>query len=283
MAGKSSSVKEKSLNGIKYWESGNKSDPALLFVHGFTGSHEGFQYIIPEIKGYRIIAPDLPGFGVSLLGDIEWTIDGIAKKVVEFVKKLEIKGEKPVIVSHSMGTLVAASMLASEPKLFNKKTVFVSPVPEKIEFFDSRMPGAVLGQFQYWLGAVWPAVGEKIVKNESISKATTRFIATTKDKEFMKVIDGHHLNNLNYISSMAFYKEIFKDINSRGVSDHADSLKGCKNLIINGALDNISPIKRVVRLADAIDADLELIPDVGHLLHYETPEKVAGAIADFLK
>ena len=79
------------LNDVSYWTYHDTSKPTCIFIHGFTGSHEGFQYIIPDLERFHIIVPDLPGFGESKLGLEEFTIDELARKVNEFVRAMKLK------------------------------------------------------------------------------------------------------------------------------------------------------------------------------------------------
>lgn len=270
-----------SLNDVRYWTYHDNKKPVCVFIHGFTGSHEGFQYIIPGLERFHIIVPDLPGFGESKLGIDEFTVDSLAKKVNEFVAGLKL-AEPPYLVSHSMGGLVAASMLAQNPELFNKKTVFVSPVATKVNYFDSRKVGELLGRLQYFLGKSVPAAGPKLVKSRLISRIATAIILTSSESDLKKVINGHHFKNLNYISSIDFYYQLHKDINKKGALDYAPQLKKFDALIITGNKDNVTPLATQRKLASALNARLQIIPDVGHLLHYERPTEVAVAIDGFL-
>jgi pimeloyl-ACP methyl ester carboxylesterase len=270
-----------SLNDVRYWTYHDDDKPVCIFIHGFTGSHEGFQYIIPGLERFHIIVPDLPGFGESHLGIDEFTIDSLAQRVNQFVKELSLT--KPAyLVSHSMGGLVAASMLSQNPELFDEKTVFVSPVATKVNYLDSRKIGELLGRLQFFLGKTVPAAGPKLVKSRLLSRIATAIILTTEETELKKVINGHHFKNLNYISSIDFYYQLHKDINKRGVIDYADALNTFDVLIVTGDKDNVTPLPTERLLAKTVDAKLHLIEGVGHLLHYERPTEVAAAIDDFL-
>ena len=51
---------------IFYREAGSKDAPVLLLLHGFPSSSHMFRDLIPALAdAYRVIAPDLPGFGFS--------------------------------------------------------------------------------------------------------------------------------------------------------------------------------------------------------------------------
>lgn len=270
------------LNHVRYWTYHDSNKPTCIFIHGFTGSHEGFQYIIPHLQEFHIIVPDLPGFGESPLILKKYTIDELAKVTNEFVANLKLKSP-PYLVSHSMGGLVAASMLAQSPELYNEKTVFISPVATKVNYLDPRKLGELLGRLQYFLGKTIPGAGPRMVKSRLLSRMATKLILTTDDKALEKEIHGHHFKNLDYISSINFYHKLHKDINKKGAIDYAPELtKKFTPLIIAGDTDNVTPLNGEKRLANALNADLKIVKGVGHLMHYERPKEAAAAIAEFL-
>ncbi len=271
------------LNEVAYWTYHDKSKPTCVFIHGFTGSHEGFQYIIPELDRFHIIVPDLPGFGESKLGLETFTIDELATSVNAFVKALNLK-TPPYLISHSMGGLVAASMLAQNPELFDEKTVFVSPVATKVNYLDARKIGEFLGRLQFYLGKTVPGAGPRLVKSRLISRISTAIILTANQPKLKKQIREHHFKNLNYISSIDFYYQLHVNINKKGAVDYADKLNSKFNaLIIAGDKDNVTPLATEKTLHAALnESKLHIVRGVGHLLHYERPTEVAAAIDVFL-
>ncbi len=49
-----------------YREAGDSSRPTVLLLHGFPSASHMFRDLIPELAGtYHVIAPDLPGFGMT--------------------------------------------------------------------------------------------------------------------------------------------------------------------------------------------------------------------------
>ncbi len=271
------------ISGVRYWTYGDKTKPALLLIHGFTGSHEGFQYIIPKLeKDFYIIAPDLPGFGESSLPPKPWTVNELARHTNNFVASLDVP-QKPYLISHSLGGLVAASMLTQSPDLFHQKTIFISPVATRIAWLDSRKLGAVFGALHYNVGKRTGKTGEKLVKSEAISRGVTTLLMTTKHPELKEQIQQHHLKNLDYISSIDYYHLLHKDIVRRGVIDYKDSLRRFDILLIAGGKDNVTPLKGEQLLARELPAQLEVITNVGHLAHYEAPDGISKALRDFLE
>lgn len=67
---------------IFYREAGDPNAPAILLLHGFPSSSHMFRDLIPELSAkYRVVAPDLPGFGQSSMPsreEFDYTFDNIA-------------------------------------------------------------------------------------------------------------------------------------------------------------------------------------------------------------
>ena len=275
--------KKHTSNDVQYWTYGDSSKPTCVLIHGFTGSHEGFEYIIPHLNDFYFIVPDLPGFGESKLTLSKFTIDELAKATNEFVKNLKL-ATPPYLIAHSMGGLVAASMLAQKPELFNKKAILISPVATKVHYLDSRKVGELLGRLQFYVGKRVPKAGPRLVKSRLLSRVATRLIVTADEPTLRKKIYDHHFKNLDYISSIDYYHQLHVDINKKGSIDYADELnKKFTILVITGDKDNVTPLAGERKLAHALDAKLHVIKGVGHLLHYEKPERVADAILSYLQ
>lgn len=79
----------------------------LLFVHGFPLDHTMWRHQIEEFsRGYRVLAPDLRGFGQSTLGDGEVTMRRYADDLATLLDRLEVK-EPIVFCGLSMGGYIA--------------------------------------------------------------------------------------------------------------------------------------------------------------------------------
>lgn len=264
---------------VRYYTYHDDKQPTVVLIHGITGNHKGFQYILPELADARCIVPDLPGFGDSDLppkGD--WSVDGLARLANEFVRKLDL-ATPPVILGHSMGGLVVSSMVAQDPALFERRAILISPVPTPVRRFDSRYGGAKLGGIQYCVGQVAP----KLVKSHTISRATTKLMLKTSNTDRRKAIYDHHIDNLNYFSDSAFYYALHIDINARGAIDYAVALREKDVLLLAGDDDIVTPLAEMDKFAAAITPqDYVVISNVGHLIHYEKAPEASQAIRNFL-
>ncbi|HTD39416.1 MAG TPA: alpha/beta hydrolase [Mucilaginibacter sp.] len=83
-----------SLN-IFYRQAGTPNAPVILMIHGFPTSSFMFRNLIPILaEKYRVIAPDLPGFGFSDMPDsseFNYTFDNLAQIIQLFIEALSIK------------------------------------------------------------------------------------------------------------------------------------------------------------------------------------------------
>ena len=82
------------VDGLKvfYRSAGDPSAPAVLLLHGFPSASHMFRDLIPELAGhYHVVAPDLPGFGMTEQRGRDvfaYTFDNIAKVAGRFTEVL---------------------------------------------------------------------------------------------------------------------------------------------------------------------------------------------------
>jgi pimeloyl-ACP methyl ester carboxylesterase len=71
-------------------EAGPRDAPALLLLHGFPSAGHMFRDLIPQLSDrFRVIAPDLPGFGQSDMpdrGEFTYTFDNVARVIDRFTE-----------------------------------------------------------------------------------------------------------------------------------------------------------------------------------------------------
>ncbi|MGA2729291.1 MAG: alpha/beta fold hydrolase [Terracidiphilus sp.] len=77
---------------IFYREAGHKDDPVVLLLHGFPTSSHQYRGLIDRLSyKYRVLAPDLPGFGFSdspAAKDFGYTFDHLAEIIESFTDVL---------------------------------------------------------------------------------------------------------------------------------------------------------------------------------------------------
>lgn len=79
---------------VFYREAGAPNMPVFLLLHGFPSSSFQFRELIPLLAGrYRVIAPDLPGFGFSEVPEsrhYKYSFDALAQTILAFTDALRL-------------------------------------------------------------------------------------------------------------------------------------------------------------------------------------------------
>jgi pimeloyl-ACP methyl ester carboxylesterase len=80
---------------VFYREAGPADGPVLLLLHGFPTSSHMYRELIPRLASrYRVIAPDLPGFGFSVVREerrYKYSFQELAHTMGAFVDALGLK------------------------------------------------------------------------------------------------------------------------------------------------------------------------------------------------
>src|SRR5262245_5896528 len=80
--------------GVFYREAGPKDAPAILLLHGFPTASHMFRDLIPQLADrFRLIAPDLPGFGQSDMptrNAFTYTFENIANVIDRFTEVIDL-------------------------------------------------------------------------------------------------------------------------------------------------------------------------------------------------
>ena len=80
---------------VFYREAGAKDAPILLLLHGFPSSSHMFRDLMPVLADtYRVIAPDLPGFGFSDAPDrgvFDYTFENLTNVIDRFTETLGLE------------------------------------------------------------------------------------------------------------------------------------------------------------------------------------------------
>lgn len=85
----------------------NQGKPTIVLLHGFAAEKDNWTRMVRHLKGYHIIAPDLPGHGESTFdGNAFYGFDRQSLRLAEFINALGFT--KFHIAGNSMGGAIAA-------------------------------------------------------------------------------------------------------------------------------------------------------------------------------
>ena len=91
------SIRRVQADGVTvfYREAGAADAPVVLLLHGYPASSFQYRELIPRLADrYRVIAPDLPGFGFTEVPEVrgyKYSFDALAKTIEAFTEALNLK------------------------------------------------------------------------------------------------------------------------------------------------------------------------------------------------
>jgi pimeloyl-ACP methyl ester carboxylesterase len=105
------------VNGIQwhYVDEGARDGKVILFLHGLPEGWYSWRYVLPLVDHqYRLIAPDMKGYGRSDLQDDNYNWHQVAFQTLELMDSLGIK--QFYVVSHDWGTIIGSVLVNDHPE-----------------------------------------------------------------------------------------------------------------------------------------------------------------------
>ncbi len=103
---------------VFYREAGSPDAPVVVLLHGFPTSSFQFRELMPRLADrYRVIAPDLPGFGfteVPAKRGYKYSFDALAQTIVAFTDALRLKRYALYVFDYGAPTGFRLAMMRPE-------------------------------------------------------------------------------------------------------------------------------------------------------------------------
>ena len=259
---------------IHYQDAGDENAPAIILIHGFISSNLVWSDVFLPLAeaGFRVIAPDLPGYGYSdKPNDGRYTINAQAHAVLRLMDRLGI--EKATIVGASYGGAVAATIALDYPERVTQLvlvgTVSNDEPKKKLLLRFSRMP--IIGDIvtPLFLGSRWV-----------LRKRTEQVY-----RRIGHPLDEHKLEARHHLLATANVQRAMirtaRRWSANRISREASLIRP-PTLLVWGDTDTHIPISEAYQLRDAIpNAKLIIFRNCGHLPPTEYPEKFVEVVAAF--
>jgi pimeloyl-ACP methyl ester carboxylesterase len=251
----------------------------IVMVHGYRGNHRGLEAIVGGLGDYRVIVPDLPGFSESAELTSVHSLDNYANWLSKFLVELELSG-KSTLVGHSFGTLVVGRYAMANQC---RSVVLINPVSAPALSGPRALLTRVTSLFYHVSSSLPERIGTWLLRSPIAVMVMSSVMAKAKDRKLRAWIHEQHLSNFSDFSSVRVATEGYDASISSDLSLMAPSIRS-RVLVIAAELDDITAIdkqREVVKLYP--DASIAEIKGVGHLVHYEAPDKAAELIASFIE
>lgn len=242
---------------INYIDEG--SGETLLLLHGWGSSVDAWRLMIREFSpSFRLVAPDLPGFGGSDMPPESWDVEGYASFVMKFINTLGLRD--PILVGHSFGGRIIIK-LAGTGRV----------APDKIILIDSA--------------GVKP---KKTLKQ----KCRTRVFKIAKGALTLPGIKNYtgelldrvraHFGSADYNAAPEVLRHSLVKAVNEDLTHHMPNITA-STLLIFGEKDTATPVSDGQLMESLIgDSGLCIIKGAGHFSFVERPYEVHAIIHSFL-
>ena len=266
------------VNGIRwhYVDEGPKDGTVVVFLHGLPEGWYSWRYVLPLIDPkYRVIAPDMKGYGRSDKEDNNYNWHVVAKQTLELVGSLGI--DKFYVVGHDWGSLIGS--------------VLVSDHPDRI-----------LGYVRMQADLLRPGSITNWIKKPQFLLFQSHWLATYMMRDAEWFIDRVYPPRMKKPFDPVDRDYFINEFSRPGVAQQVPNYFLSRNWDLEAALDRICKSKFsfpiMILQADGDPAqpvsifedvprqcprvELRWITDASHFSNLDQPEEVARAINEFV-
>ena len=246
---------------VAYAQQGRVALPPLVLLHGWAASHKFWKYTFSAFSPrWRVIAPDLVGFGVSEKPKRDYTVQGLVGWFGKFLDAMML--DRVTLVAHSMGGTIALLYALQHPERIERLVVSNPLIVGKTAFSKRTkfcmVPGirrllfhlAQLGPIRRWATKDFTLIGQI---DDDLAKDVTR---GTYQSMFGSLVSAKEVDLRGQLPSLS--------VPTLSIGSEKDML------IAPDQYDLVPAQKKVC------------IPDTGHIPMIERPEIFNRTLNDFL-
>jgi pimeloyl-ACP methyl ester carboxylesterase len=252
--------------------------PPLLFLHGAGGLLPDDPFVAQLARGHRVFAPLLPGYEDSEGADSLRSMLDVTLWAFDVIEALGL--ERPLLVGHSMGGMIAAEMAAVCPREVDRLALLAPaglwldghPIPDLFSLLPFELPALLFHD---------PALGARMLTRgfefgEAPAGGPIDFAALLGRFEDDAFLQAYLIDNARRLGMAG---KILFPIPERGLAERLYRVRA-RCVLVWGESDRMIPPAYAEAWGRALpDARLVRVPEAGHMLPYEKPDAVLGALA----
>lgn len=239
-----------------YAEAGS-GEPPVLLVHGWTCDHTAMTPLFNYFRrSRRVVTVDLRGHGESDKPEQDYSMAMFADDLAWMCGELKL--EKPIVIGHSMGGVIAVKLAAQCPELPSAVVTLDSPVVPSVALVERVTP-----LFAKFRSSEFRDIQGKFVDG--------MFLPTDNPERKARIKAGM-VNTPQHVAASAF-ENVFKDLDT--------AARACKvPLLVLDSTDPLSDHARLRELCSHVVTGQTV--GAGHFHQLEVPEQITPMIERFL-
>lgn len=260
---------------VHFQEFGDRRNPTLLLIHGFTASTYSWHKVTLALaeRGFHVVAVDLLGFGFS--GKPKWfdyTITSQARMISRFLNRIGVG--RAIVAGCSYGGAVAATVALDYPE-------FV----EKLILVDAISNDAVKNRTVFRLAGL-PGIGEVVSAflTDSRRFSKMRMHDTLAKENYHLITDERVEAIIRPLSAADAHNSVLMTLRNWDANriEEDARLINHQTLLIWGEDDTVVPIHHAEKLHQSIlNSRMVVFRQCGHVPQEEYPEGFVQVVTDF--
>jgi pimeloyl-ACP methyl ester carboxylesterase len=263
---------------VRVYEGG--SGAPLLFLPGAGGLFPGDPFLAALARSHRVAAPLLPGYEDSEGAESLRSMLDVTLWAFDVLDAIGL--ERPLVVGHSMGGMIAAEMAALCPREVERLVLVAPaglwldahPIPDLFSAMPFELPALLFSD---------AAAGARLLTGglpleglrDAAGKGAFELAAVLQRFEDTDFLQGFLIQNARRLGMAG---KLLFPIPDRGLAERLYRVRARTTLVWGDADRMIAPAYAQAwqRLLPA--ARLVRVPEAGHMVPYEKPEAVLAAI-----
>jgi len=248
---------------IRYLESGDSKNN-LVLIHGLGASAERWSNVIPYFsKDFRVIVPDLIGFGLSDKPLVDYTPEFFSDFLEKFFAQTGIT--RPNLIGSSLGGQIAADYTSTHSDEI-EKLILVSPA--------GAMKQSTPALDAYIMAALYPS--------EQTAKNAFELMEGSGEEIPHEIVSGFVERMQLPNAKLAFMSTVLGLKNSKPITTKLGSIS-TPTLIVWGSVDPVIPIVHSQIFISSIqDCRFFRMDGCGHTPYVQDPNTFALKSLEFL-
>lgn len=256
-----------------YVEQAGAGEPVVL-LHGFCCSSFSWRHVLPGLsRRYRVIAPDLPGFGYSErpAEPGAYGFPGLERAVLGLLDRLEL--EPCHLVGHSFGGALALWLAERHPDRVRSLTLVATALPElTVEKRQGWARFRLLNRFLLRSRLLLPEMVRRALEASchDTGRVTPELVEAYRERLLVEGLEDA------YFGFLAPIDEVPPPVALEAIEAPV--------LVVWGDADRIIPVERALQhLPRLRRSRMVVLERCGHLPMEERPEAFLGELLPFLE
>jgi len=248
------------------------SGPPLLFLPGACGLFRDDPFVAALAARHRVAAPLYPAFADSQGAENLRTMQDVVLWAFDLLDALGI--ERPVVVGHSLGGMIAAEMAALCPREVERLVLAAPtglwldahPIPDLFAPLPFELPALLFSD---------AALGARLLTSGAGPDAAddpAAFARRFEEPGFLQEFLIENARRLGMAGKLLF------PIPDRGIAERLYRVRAQTTLVWGESDRLIEPVYASLWQRLLPEARLLRVPDAGHMLPYEKPDALLDAI-----